>query len=171
MMEYNQQLKLQAYLDGELPEAEAREVANWLARDREAVALLTELRNTRQALAGFEAGWRVPESEDFYWSKIRREMERLDSAAASVCPPIPWYKRLRGVLIPAAAAAVLAIAGLVVMQELGLRQRGPSGEAETALADAGTFTYRDFSARATLVWLTYPAENEVAGEDPIGTMD
>jgi hypothetical protein len=57
------------------------------------------------------------------------------------------------------------------MQELGLRQRGTPGEAETALADAGTFTYRDFSARATLVWLTYPAENEVAGEDPIGTMD
>ena len=108
MMEYNQQLKLQAYLDGELPEAEAREVANWLARDREAVALLTELRNTRQALAGFEAGFRVPESEDFYWSKIRREIERLEPVEAPVRPAIPWFKRLRGLLIPAAAAAVLA---------------------------------------------------------------
>jgi|DewCreStandDraft_4_1066084.scaffolds.fasta_scaffold133246_2 anti-sigma factor RsiW len=171
MIEYNQQLKLQAYLDGELPEAEAREVANWLARDREAVALLTELRNTRQALAGFEAGLRVPESEDFYWSRIRREIERLEPLEAPASPSVPWFRRLRALLIPTAAAAVLAIAGLVVMQETGLRQRGTAGEAETAVADAGTFTYRDFAARATLVWLTYPAENEVAGDDPIGTMD
>ena len=28
-MDFDAQLKLQAYLDGELPEAEAREIANW----------------------------------------------------------------------------------------------------------------------------------------------
>ena len=55
-MDYDAQLKLQAFLDGELPEAEANEVANWLARDREAVALLAELRNTRKAMVGFEVG-------------------------------------------------------------------------------------------------------------------
>jgi len=38
-MDLDSQLKLQAYLDGELPEAEARAVANWLAKDREAVGL------------------------------------------------------------------------------------------------------------------------------------
>ena len=55
-MEHEVQLKLQAYLDGELSEAEAREIGNLLAKDREAVALQNELRNTRQALAGFETG-------------------------------------------------------------------------------------------------------------------
>src|SRR6267378_6728212 len=79
-MDYDAQLKLQAYLDGELPEAEAREVANWLARDREAAALHTELRNTRQALVGFEVGVELPESREFFWSKIRREIHRLEPA-------------------------------------------------------------------------------------------
>ena len=53
-MDYETQLKLQAFLDGELPEQEARDVAALVARDSEATDLLTELRNTRKALADFE---------------------------------------------------------------------------------------------------------------------
>ena len=70
MIEYQKQLKLQSYLDGELPEAEAAEVARWLSEDQEASALLTELRQTTQAMAGFEDGVRLPESREFFWSKI-----------------------------------------------------------------------------------------------------
>ena len=43
-MNEEQQLKLQAFVDGELPEAEARGVAAELARNSEATALLNELR-------------------------------------------------------------------------------------------------------------------------------
>ena len=43
-MKQEQEFKLQAYLDGELPEAEARQVADWVAKDAEAAALLSELR-------------------------------------------------------------------------------------------------------------------------------
>jgi anti-sigma factor RsiW len=39
MMEFEKLLKIQAFLDGELPEAEAREVAAWVAADAEATAL------------------------------------------------------------------------------------------------------------------------------------
>jgi anti-sigma factor RsiW len=160
MMEYQEQLKLQAYLDGELPEAEAREMANRLARDRDAVALLGELRQTRQALAGFESAIRLPESGDFYWSKIRREIERLEPAAVATPAPVSFWAKLRRALVPAGALALLAIAGLMVVN-------GPQGltsvpEGETALADASAFTYRDFAAGTTLVWLSYPAENRVA---------
>ena len=42
---------------------------------------------------------------------------------------------------------------------------------ETALADAGAFTYRDYAAGTTLVWLSYPAENELADDDEMGTID
>ena len=56
-------------------------MANWLARDREAAALLEELRNTRAALAGFEAEVRLPESREFFWSKIEREIQRLEAPA------------------------------------------------------------------------------------------
>jgi len=73
-MDYEVQLKIQAYLDGELPETEAREIANLLAKDKEAVALHSELRNTRQSLSGFEVGVELPESRDFFWSKIKRDI-------------------------------------------------------------------------------------------------
>src|ERR1700716_3675106 len=98
-MEYDRQLKLQAYLDGELPEAEAREAANWLARDREAVALHAELRNTRQALVGFEIGITLPESREFYWSKIQREIERQDQPQTRPQSG-PFYARLQRFLMP-----------------------------------------------------------------------
>ena len=83
MMEQEQQLRLQAYLDGELPEAEARAVAEWLSRDGEAMALATELRQTTEALGGFEQGIRLPESREFYWSKIQRQIQREDAPAPS----------------------------------------------------------------------------------------
>src|SRR5579859_1055327 len=105
-MDYEAQLRVQAYLDGELPEGEARQVANRLAQDREAVALLAELRQTRQALAGFEAGIRLPESEEFYWSKIKRQIEREQPAEAPARAASLWAVRLRRWLMPAAGLAV-----------------------------------------------------------------
>jgi len=44
-------------------------------------------------------------------------------------------------------------------------------EAETALADSGAFTYHDDSAGVTLVWLSYPAEKEVAENDEMDTVE
>jgi anti-sigma factor RsiW len=38
-MDFETELKLQAYLDGELPEAEARDVAKLLAQDQQTVLL------------------------------------------------------------------------------------------------------------------------------------
>jgi len=155
-MDFDAQLKLQAYLDGELPEAEAREVANWLARDREAVALHTELRNTREALAGFEVGAEMPESREFFWSKIEREIRRLEPSKPAPSP-VPWLARLRRLLVPAAGLALLLVAGL------------PGSEMETA--DSGAFVYHDDAAGATLVWLSYPAESEVANNTDLDTID
>jgi anti-sigma factor RsiW len=170
-MDYNAQLKLQAWLDGELPEAEAREVAAQVARDREGAALADELRNTRQAFTSFEAGLRLPESREFYWSKIAREIQRLEAAPpkpASQDSPFALFRRW---LMPASALALVVLAGLLLT-----RPPAPSGpaagvESETALADAGAFTYRDDSAGTTLVWLSYPADNEVADGDGLGTVN
>lgn len=167
MMEYQDQLRLQSYLDGELPEAEAREMANRLARDQGAAALLAELRQTRDAVAGFEDGIRLPEPREFYWSKIKREIERLDEPAQARPSPVPLIARLRRFLVPAAGLALLVIAGLVATQ-------GPSQDTvpiETALADAGAMIYHDYSAGATFVWLSYPADKEIADEDDLGTFE
>jgi anti-sigma factor RsiW len=165
-MDYDAQLRLQAFLDGELPEAEASKVTDWLARDREAAALLGELRNTRDALAGFEAEVRLPESREFFWSKVEREIQRLETPAPRPAST-PFFARLRRFLMPACAVAVVLMAVLVLT-----RPAGTSGRTvETALADAGAFTYRDYSAGTTLVWLSYPADTEVAQTDETGIVE
>ena len=165
-MDYNAQLKLQALLDGELPEAEASEVTKWLTRDPEAAALAGELRNTRDALVGFEADVRLPESREFFWSKIEREIQRAEAPAPQ--PAKPSYLTLfRRFLVPASAVAAVLIAGLVLN-----RPPAPDGhESETALADSGAFTYHDYSAGTTLVWLSYPADTEVADNNEMGIVE
>src|SRR5258706_3730404 len=158
-MDFDAQLKLQAYLDGELPEAEAREVANWLARDREAAALHTELRNTREALAGFEVGAEMPESREFFWSKIEREIRRLEPSQPAPSP-VPWLGRLRRLLVPVAGLALLLVAGLLTLNPP--RQLG--SEMETA--DSGAFVYHDDAAGAALVRLSFPPAREGANHTP-----
>ena len=163
-MDYEAQLKLQAFLDGELSESESREVANWLARDKEATALHAELRNTRKAMVGFEIGLELPESREFFWSKIQRRIEALEPQRSAPARTSFWTL-LRHLVIPAAAVAALVLAALLVFRLPG------HVPAEIALADAGALTYHDFSAGATLVWLTYPADTEIADNDEAGTID
>src|SRR5262245_6179124 len=76
------ELKLQAYVDGELPPREQQSVAKWVAEDKEAQALLAELKVTKAFLSGNEPELSVPESRPFYWSKIQREIQRLDEVEA-----------------------------------------------------------------------------------------
>ncbi len=165
MMDHDAQLKLQAFLDGELPESEARETMNWLARDKDATALHAELRNTRKAMVGFEIGVELPESREFYWSKIQRQIEALEPERAVRSPAPIWFV-LRRLLLPAAAVAALLIAALLVRNVPG---HVPG--AEIALADSGAFTYHDYSAGATVVWLPYPPDTEVSENDETGTIE
>ena len=169
-MDYNKQLKLQAFLDGELPEREARAVASEAAHDRESAALLEELRNTRGALAGFEAEVRLPESREFFWSKIKRQVERLETPASEPAP-LPFFALVRRFLVPASAFALVFIAGVVLTRPTALINRGAPADSETALAEAHAFTYRDFSAGTTLVWVSYPADDEIAPADRMGTVN
>jgi anti-sigma factor RsiW len=169
-MDYKAQLKLQALLDGELPKAEASEATNWVARDREAAALLEELRHTRDALTGAETGVRLPESREFFWSKVQREIQRLEAPAPKPARP-SYLAILRRFLVPASAVAVVLIAGLMLSLPGGFVSSTPATVLETAVADSGTFTYRDYSAGATLVWLSYPADNEVAETDEMGMLE
>jgi len=159
-MDKQQQLKLQSFLDGELPEAEARDVAAWIARDNEARALHAELKNTRKAIKTSEPDVKLPESRGFFWSKIEREIQRLEPAPQprETVSTFEWIRRL---VMPASAAAVLLIAGLITYNQLGFGAR-VHPESEMAMADSGAFTYRDYSGGVTLVWLPFPAENDLA---------
>jgi anti-sigma factor RsiW len=153
------QLKLQAHLDGELPEAEAREMTDLLARDAAAAELFAELTHTSAAMAGAEAEVKLPESREFYWSKIQRGIEREESAAvAESKSPASWFLSLRRLLFPAMGVAAL----LLAVNLMGPMGASGDAEMETAFADADTLTYRDYAGGTTLIWLPYPAENEFA---------
>jgi anti-sigma factor RsiW len=163
-MTEEQQLKVQAFLDGELPESEGREVSAWLARDAEASALLGELKNTRNALKQFEspdAGIKLPESREFYWSKIKREIERTapEPAPAPKTSLFDWFRR---VLVPLGSVAALALVGLIVVHTFSGGPRALPMTASVMLSDPGAFTYRDDAQDMTVVWLSYPAENKFA---------
>jgi anti-sigma factor RsiW len=156
-MTEEQQLNLQAFLDGELPEAEARAVAAWVARDEAATRLLGELRHTRNALL---QGWpepKLPESREFFWSKIERQIQRLEPAAPP-SEPLAWLRRLRRVLVPVGAGAALLVALTFTMVHLELLRPSTAPDTEMASADTETFTYHDYANGTTLVWLGYPAE-------------
>ena len=163
-MKLEQQLKLQSYLDGEMPERERRDVAGWLERDGEARAWFAELKTARDVLVGNEPVMALPESREFYWSKLEREIARLEREPAR--PPrfelLAWLRRL---LVPAAGVALLALAASIFVwpQRAGLG----AGEFETSLTDTAATTYRDHASGVTLVWLSYPAtDHEIDYEAP-----
>jgi anti-sigma factor RsiW len=155
------QLKLQAFLDGELPEDDAREVAAWVAQDAEATELLAELRNTRKALADFEPELKLPESREFYWSKIQREIQRLEPVHTPK-KPLSVFALLRRILVPLGSVAVLAIVGVLVFQQFGSGGGVPRAQVNAMLADAGALHYRDQAQGMTVIWLSYPAEKKLA---------
>ncbi len=165
MMDLETQLKLQSYLDGELPEADAAEAAKWLAQNQDAALLMAELRNTRAALAGSEAGVRLPESREFYWSKIEREINRREQPEPGPhrMRDLAWLSRL---LARGGALAGVAVVALFAAAQFGLFQGSTGPEVESSYSDAGAFSYRDESTRTTLVWLSYPAEDEPVETDP-----
>jgi len=166
-MNHENQLKLQSYLDGELSERESQEVANWLAQDEGAIALLRELRQTRKALAGFEETIRLPESREFYWSKIERQIQAQEATASRPVEPQRLLARFRRLVVPLTGLALVATATLVATR--GFRPHAAA--VETSLADSGAMIYHDYSAGATFVWLSYPADNEIAEDDDLDTLD
>jgi anti-sigma factor RsiW len=157
-MNQEQQLKLQAFLDGELPEREAREILSWTQRDSAAAGLLAELRNTRAAMAQAEPHLSLPESREFFWSKIEREIQRLEPAAATT-PEVSIFASLRRWLLPAVAVGALFVAGLIAHFNVPKAAVEAVADAdtptvETTLANSNATTYRDASDGTTLVWFS-----------------
>lgn len=154
-MTYEMQLELQAYADGELSASARRSLEARLSGDAEARALLAELRMTKGVLTGNEPGVQVPESREFYWSKIEREISRqeADDVRRAPSPILQWWRRL---ILPAAGLAVLALTFSVTVFPKMKQGAG----VETSFPSADALTYRDHVQGVTFVWLSYPYEEE-----------
>jgi len=170
-MNHEQQLKLQSFLDGELPEREAREILSWTQRDSAAAGLLAELRNTRAAMTQADPHLSLPESREFFWSKIEREIQRREPVAAST-PEISIFTVLRRWLLPAVAVCTIVIAGLIAHFNVPKTAVETVADAdtpavETTQANSDATTYRDASEGTTLVWFSSAADdNPVPDKTP-----
>jgi anti-sigma factor RsiW len=157
MINHETELKLQAYLDGELSADEAKGIADLLGRDAGAEELYQQLRMARSILAGNELERKLPEPPEFYWSKIRRQIERLESTQTDgLAEPTPsrWWTRF---LAPAGVLAALAV--FVAVALLNPEGGGSflalddSHDIETPLEETSSFSFRSEAAAMTVVWV------------------
>jgi anti-sigma factor RsiW len=152
MIDQEAKLKLQAYVDNELSNRESLEIAARVERDPEARALCAELKEIRTLLACDELEVKLPESREFYWSKIEREILRGSAQAAE---PVPsgryWWTRF---FAPAVGFAVLLITTLLVLRPHPMASRlSELHEIESPLDDTSTISFHSQSAGMTVVWV------------------
>jgi negative regulator of sigma E activity len=167
-MNQDLELKLQAWVDGELPPSEAAQIARLLSTDAEAQALAGELRMTRGFLADSEPEHPLPEGRDFHWSKIRREIERVERAESPArASGGSWIAAFGRMLAPVAGVALVA---LVTLVSLNFFQRSEGGdplanmvEVENPSEHIGSISYRSQSENMFVVWL-YDKETEATPE-------
>ncbi|MBA4146824.1 MAG: hypothetical protein H0X66_01830 [Verrucomicrobia bacterium] len=163
-MNHEQQLQLQAYLDGELSDRESRKVTDLLASNEEARNLFSELQFTRTALVENEPEFKLPESREFFWSKIQREIRQTEAAPVPTAAGVSVFAWLQRYLMPVSVVAVLAVIGIFAMSKSQPTQTAYAfGEIEALNGDMDSITFRSEAERMTVIYL-YDNKPEVGAE-------
>ena len=146
-MKHEDELKLQALLDGELSAAEAQEVGESLRGDAVAEALRAELQWTKVAVASGEEAMALPETRDFYWSKIARELGRLEQPVAEKrsWTGASWLRWLTPVSGLAAVAFLMVVAMRPDISALN--------ETENALEESNVYTFQSQAEKLNIIWI------------------
>ncbi len=116
------------------------------------------MQNTEAALKGHEAGLKLPESREFFWSKIEREIQRQEQRAERARENAGWGAWLRRQFVPLSGLAVLALVMGILFFRPGAAEAEP-GETEMAREDMGAYTFRDQQNKMTVVWFYDRAGN------------
>jgi len=156
-------LKLQAQLDGELPPAEAAEVARLVAANPEAAALQRELSATREVLKGSELTVPVPETREFYWSKIARGIEQAEREPVRSTRISPWAwltQRLVPLTVVVLVAGLLTVAKFNGMWITSGQRMALLHEIETPVEDTGVLEFHDAKTGITVVWLDHEIDHD-----------
>ena len=150
------QLKVMAYLDNELSPADARKVGTWISTNPEARDLYNELKETHEVLMQNEPELKLPESREFFWSKIERGIVSAEREPATV--ERPWWTRF---LAPALGTVALFALLLTVVDRGGGRTpvalSDPAGVPIHQFEegpDVSTITFRSEAEGVTVVWLS-----------------
>ena len=160
-MNQDRQLKIQAFLDGELSSRETRQVEQWLATDREAQVLLNELKATQSLLRANEPALSVPDTREFYWSQIERRIDQPVREAAR----LPFWLMWRRYVAPFGAVAVVALLAVFSMKfyDVGLEDRHLA-EIENLSEHASSLSFRSQSENMFVVWV-YNKDQQSEGAD------
>jgi anti-sigma factor RsiW len=164
-MNHELELKVQAYVDGQLSRRQAQKVERWAAQDPQAQALVAELRVAKSLLTGNDVERLVPESREFYWSKIQRQIERLEQNEASAQPtPLLGWRRYLAPLAGGAFAALLVI-GLLAGYFRGDASPQHLVQVEDLSEHFSSFSFRTPADRMFVVWIHERATEAPAQPD------
>jgi len=162
-MNHDVEMKLQAWLDGELPPDEAARFLLRAQGDPQAQPLLAELNAVKAALSHNELERAVPSSREFYWSQIQRQIQRQEARNA----PAPSFlasllAHWRRLIAPVAGAA-LGAAILIVSAKQTVSTPAFTETTDTS-SEFDALTYHDQSSGMTVVWLKYREDQPSAPE-------
>lgn len=153
-MKNDLQLKLQAFCDRELPEKEAAQIAEYIARNGEAQALVNELTFTSKALHSNELELKLPEGRDFFFSKIRRDIEFAEKQTV-VRPQPTFASRFRRFVSPLSGFALIALATVATMRFYsGDSQFSQLAEVENMSESTDLVSFRSKSEHMFVVWVS-----------------
>ncbi len=143
----NTELKLQALVDGELDAREVREVVALLAQDAQSAALMQELKWTKGALVGNDAELALPETREFFWSKIERTIAIEEKKAAATAPAErSWWLKL---LYPATGLAAM----VAVMFVVSGGRSTDGADSESVPEDVNAVSFRSESEQMSVVYV------------------
>jgi hypothetical protein len=150
-LELKLDLELQSWLDGELSARKARRTEPTIVGDDDARHLIAELHFVKTAMAGNEVARTVPESREFYFSKIQKEIQRREGRHAVAPVKTPQQPVWRAWLVP-----FMGFASLACMLILASDPFAPDAIDETSAVADGTeaVTYHDQAAGMTVIWLS-----------------
>ena len=154
-MKTNEQyLELQAYADGELPPERRAQAEHDLAADPEARAIVESFRLLRQVVRNHEAGCTVPASREFYWSRIRSQIDRAEKSeqrpARSSTPAVGRWLRW---FIPVFGAAAVAVSMMVYRSGSGGQGSGEFFAKDEGSEHSGAMTFRSEADGVTICWI------------------
>ncbi len=161
-------LKIQSWVDGCLPAGESAEMERFVAANPDAQAVVGELRMTKLAFAGNEPTLTMPESREFFWSKVQREIARQEAAGVATESAgffaAGWCRKL---LVPVTSFAGLALVAALVV--VATRTPDGSDQIESQLEGVSTVTYGVPGMKVIWIDRNEPMSDEPTSIDNIET--
>ena len=126
-------LKLQAWLDGQMPAHEAARVADWVETDSEARELVEELRRVKVLLQVGEKPLKVGGSRGFYWDQIAKRIDAVNVVEheTEAVGSVTWMEWCRQWLVPVGGLAAIVVMIATVATQPGMVQPGGEIDANT----------------------------------------